>query len=88
MYLHEQIAYKAVWPAQKKWRPELIIVKMAIYQRLRLLLCFGHRLLTIISKVFFFKKRTLKQLDTYGCYGAIFAFREFKLTMRSRPQRV
>ena len=51
------------------------------------LLCFGHRLLAIIRKVFL-KKRTLKQFDAYGCYGAIFAFREFKLTMRLRPQRV
>ena len=26
----------------------------------------------------FSKKHTLKQIDAYGCYGAIFAFREFK----------
>ena len=28
------------------------------------------------------KKRILKQFDAYGCYGAIFVFREFKLTKR------
>ena len=36
----------------------------------------------------FFPKNILKQFDAYGCYGDIFAFREFKLTKRSRPQRV
>ena len=37
---------------------------------------------------FFLKNRTLKQFDAYGCYGAIFASREFKLTKRSSPQHV
>ena len=37
---------------------------------------------------FFLLKNTLKQSDAYGCYGEIFLFREFKLTKRSRPQRV
>ena len=48
---------------------------------------FGHRLLAIVCEVFL-KKKTLKQSDAYGCYGDIFAFREFKLTKRLRPQRV
>ena len=58
----------------KKWRPELLS-KWPSSKGLRLLLCFGHMLLAIISKVSL--KRTLKQFDAYGCYGAIFAFREF-----------
>ena len=68
LLLNEQVAYKTGVAGPKKWRPELIVVKMAVY---------GRRLLALISKVFF-KKRTLKQFDAYGCYGVIFAFREFK----------
>ena len=40
------------------------------------------------ARFFSLKKGTLKQFEAYGCNGAVFAFREFKLTKRSRPQRV
>ena len=56
--------------------------------KVKVTLVFGHRLLGIVCKVFLEKKRTLKQFDAYGCYGAIFAFRKFKLTKRSRPLHV
>ena len=62
-HLNEQVAYKRGVAGPKKWRPELIIVKMAVQQRLRLHLCFGHRLLAIVCQVFFF----LKDIKTVRC---------------------
>ena len=49
---------------------------------------FWTQVLSHSLRSFSIKKKTLKQSDAYGCYGDIFAFREFKLTKRPRPQRV
>ena len=85
--LKEQVACKRGVPGQKKWQPELIIAKMAVKLRLRLPLVFWTQALSHSLRGFSTLKNTLKQSDGYGCYGDIFAFREFKVTKRSRTQR-
>ena len=57
MSLNEQVAYKRGVAGPKKRRPELIIVKMAVYiAKAKVTLVFWTQALAMISKVFLKKK--------------------------------
>ena len=72
-YLYEQVAYKRAGLAGPNAKVTFVFWTQALSHSLR-----GYS----------YQKNIIKQYDAYGCNGDIFAFREFKLTKRSRPQRV
>ena len=79
--------YKRGVAGPKKMATGINYCQNGCLARAKVTLVFWTQALAIIRKISK-KKGHLEQFDAYGCYGTIFAFREFKLTQRSRPQRV
>ena len=74
--------------AKKKMATGINYCQNGRLAKAKVTLVFWTRALSHSLQGFSFLKRTLKQFDAYGCYGAIFAFRDFKLMKGSCPQRV
>ena len=78
-FQNEQVAYKRGVTGPKKMATGINYCKNGRLAKTKVTLGFGHRLLAIISKVFL--KKDIKTVRCICCYGDIFAFREFKLTI-------